>query len=134
MAAAWASRPPWGRHIQSLVSASGSVGGLDSPFAAEVEVRKVLVLVVRCRGAMGVGGLELARRTMVISVTVGRKGCSQSGFRYMSPWQRSEAVEEASRPCRVARTSGFHWRCDESFLMSPCRSREIDDHGCAAWG
>jgi hypothetical protein len=43
----------------------------------------------------GAGGLELARRIVVISMTVGRKGCSQIGFRYLSPWQRSEAVGEA---------------------------------------
>jgi hypothetical protein len=60
----------------------------------EVEVRKVLVLTARCRGAIGAGGLELARRTVVISVTGGRKGCSQSDFRYLSLLQRSEAVEE----------------------------------------
>jgi hypothetical protein len=42
MAAPSASRPPWGRRLQSLVSTSGSVGGdLVSPFAAEVEVCKV---------------------------------------------------------------------------------------------
>jgi hypothetical protein len=73
-------RPPWGCRLQSLVSTSGSVGGgLESPFAAKVEVRKVLVLAARCRGDMGARGLELAHRTVVISVTGGRKGCSQSG-------------------------------------------------------
>jgi hypothetical protein len=97
-------------------------------------VRKVLVLTARCRGAIGAGGLELARRTVVISVTGGRKGCSQSDFRYLSLLQRSEAVEEVRPPHRVAAISGFHWRRDGSFLLTQRWSGEIDDRGCAAWG
>ena len=49
----------------------------------------VFVLAARCRGPRGAGGLESARMAVVTSVTVGRKLCSQSGFRYLSLWQRS---------------------------------------------
>jgi hypothetical protein len=83
---------------------------------------------------MGAGGLELTRRTVVISVTGGRKGCSQSSFRYLSLWQSCEALEEARPPRRVAEISGFHWRRDGSFLLTQSWSGEIDDRGCAAWG
>jgi hypothetical protein len=49
-----AARTPWGRRLQSLVSAGGSVaGGLDCPLTVEDEVRKVFVLMARCRGAIG---------------------------------------------------------------------------------
>jgi hypothetical protein len=46
-----ASRPPWGCRLRSLILASVSAeGGLDSPFAAEVEVCNVLVLAQGAEG------------------------------------------------------------------------------------
>jgi hypothetical protein len=44
----------------------------------------------------------------VISVTVGRRRCSHCGLRYLSPWERSEAVDVARPPRRVVRISGCH--------------------------
>jgi hypothetical protein len=66
-------------------------GGLDGPCAAAEEVRKVFVLVTRCRGPMGARGLESARMAVVTSMTVERKWCSQTGF------QISESLAEERR-------------------------------------
>jgi hypothetical protein len=44
----------------------------------------------------------------VISVTIRRRRCSHCGLRYLSPWQRSEAVDVARPPRRVARISSCH--------------------------
>jgi hypothetical protein len=45
---------------------------------------------------------------VVISMMVRRRRCSHCGLRYLSPWQRSEAVDVTRPPRRVARISGCH--------------------------
>jgi hypothetical protein len=62
----------------------------------------------RCRGAMGVLLQVGAIGAVVISALARQRCCSQSSFRYLSLWQRSEAEDVARPPRRVAKIGGFH--------------------------
>jgi hypothetical protein len=58
----------------------------------------------------------------VSPTTVGRRCCSLSGFKYLSPLaEECEAVGEARAPRKVVEISGFHRRCDESFMLKLLR-------------
>jgi hypothetical protein len=62
-----------------------------------------------CQGVEGLWVLEgLSYRVgaVVDSVMAGQRRCSHCGLRYMSPWQRSEAVGEARPPRKVVKISG----------------------------
>jgi hypothetical protein len=46
--------------------------------------------------------------------------------------EECEAVGEVRPPRRVARSSGFHWCCDESFLLMLRWDGGINNRVCAA--
>jgi hypothetical protein len=89
-------------------------------------VRKVLVLTARCRGAIGAGGLELARRTVVISVIGGRKGCSQSdlseSFAEKRGGRRGEAPTQSGRNKWFSLASRWEFSSDATLERRDRRS------------
>jgi hypothetical protein len=73
---------------------------------------RVAVKVRRVHGCLR--SRVVVQGAVVNSVTVGRRRCCQCGLRYLSPWQRNEAVDVASPPRSEARISGCLWNRDES--------------------
>jgi hypothetical protein len=73
--------------------------------------------MLRCGGVLSGGGAEV-----VLS----------EQFQLYEPWQRSEAVDEARPPRRVARFGGLRLRCDERFLPKLCWSWGLGDRVFAA--